>query len=574
MMRRCEGGVSAVTQYKTLLRVQMAAIGIRMTRQSTTSAKKRSLLSGIGMAILWGIVGVSFMMMFGMVFGVIAEPFHAMGFDWLYMTLAILLCSMFMLIGTVFLAKSQLFEARDNTQLLTMPIPPTVILLVRMTSLYLMNLLWGAMVIVPAFVCRFWFLGFSLGFLLRGIVLFLLLALFVLALSCLLGWGLSLISSKIRNKTFMTVFLSLAFIALYYYFVGTGSSRIMEMLMHESDKIAEALGAVVPLYWLGDAAANGTAVSFLLSAVMLVIPIVLVYLLLSATFLKTVTTSHSTSRTRYNAQKHRGSVRSVNRALLLREQTHLLSSAIYLLNACIGLVFLVAGAVIVLIKYDMLAQSLIMFGADLIPAIFCGMAAMMLAMVILTPPSVSLEAKTLWQLRSMPVSSAQILLAKWRLHLLWCGIPTALLSVVGIVFFLRFDAAAIVQSLDPMLADLLPQMTLTAFDYIAGIAALVLLPQLFSAVMGGVGLLLGLRFPNFSWTNEAQVIKQGTAVMLSMFAGLALVGIPALTVFFLREYLSVNLLLLLWTAVFAVGTVIVYRMICGWGVRKFETLSV
>jgi len=561
-------------QFITLLRIQLAAIGVRMTRKNATAAKKKSWFSGIGMAILWGIVAVSFMIMFGTVFGVIAEPFHGLGLDWLYMTLAFLMCSMFMLIGTVFLAKSQLFEAKDNALLLTMPIPPTTVLSARMTSLYLMNLLWGSFVLVPALVCRFWFLGFSLGILLRSLLLFLLLALFVLALSCLLGWGLSLISARIRSKTFVTVFLSLAFIGVYYYFVGTGSQRMMEMLMYESDRIAELLGAVVPLYWIGDAAVNGSAGAFLCSTVLFAVPFLLVFLLLSATFLKTVTASHGTARIRYNAQRHRGAVRSAASALLMREQVHLLSSAIYLLNACIGLVFLVAGAVIALVKYDLLAQSLVMFGADLIPAIFCGMAAMMLAMVILTPPSVSLEAKTLWQLRSMPVSSAQILLAKWKLHLVWCGIPTALLSAVGIVFFLRFDAAAIVQSLDPTLAALLPQVTLTALDHLAGIAALVLLPQLFSAVMGGIGLLLGLRFPNLSWTNEAQVIKQGTAVMLSMFGGLALVGIPALTVYFLRTWMPVSVWLLIWTAVFAVGTVIVYRVICGWGVRAFEKLSV
>ena len=59
-------------QYKTLLRVQMTHIGMRMTRQTSTAAKKKSGRGGIGMAILWGIAGLSFMLMFGMVFGVIA----------------------------------------------------------------------------------------------------------------------------------------------------------------------------------------------------------------------------------------------------------------------------------------------------------------------------------------------------------------------------------------------------------------------------------------------------------------------------------------------------------------------
>ena len=96
-----------------LLRVQMTALGMRMTRQTSTAKKKKRGLGSAGMAILWGFVGLSFMVMFGSVFGMLAEPFHAMGFDWLYMTLAFLMCSMFMLLGTVFLAKSMLFATSE-----------------------------------------------------------------------------------------------------------------------------------------------------------------------------------------------------------------------------------------------------------------------------------------------------------------------------------------------------------------------------------------------------------------------------------------------------------------------------
>ena len=147
-----------------------------------------------------------------------------------------------------------------------------------------------------------------------------------------------------------------------------------------------------------------------------------------------------------------------------------------------------------------------------------------------------------------------------------------MLSVVGAIFLVTFDASALMA--DPMLAALLSQVSLTTFDYIAGIAAMVVLPQLFSAVSGGLGLLYGLRFPNLHWTNEAQVVKQGMAVFVSMFGNLALVGVPALTVYFLRVYVSVSVLLLIWTAVFAIGLYVVYRLIIGWGVRNYEKLSV
>ena len=51
------------------------------------------------------------------------------------------------------------------------------------------------------------------------------------------------------------------------------------------------------------------------------------------------------------------------------------------------------------------------------------------------------------------------------------------------------------------------------------------------------------------------------------------VGIPALTVYFMREWISVSVLLLFWTVVFAIGLYVVYRLIIGWGTKAYETLS-
>ena len=94
-MRVGDNMKQSLTLLRALLRVQMTALGMRMTRQTST-AKKKKRGSGsagtVGMAILWVFVGLSFMVMFGSVFGMLAEPFHAMGFDWLYMTLAFDIC--------------------------------------------------------------------------------------------------------------------------------------------------------------------------------------------------------------------------------------------------------------------------------------------------------------------------------------------------------------------------------------------------------------------------------------------------------------------------------------------------
>lgn len=558
-------------QLRVLLGIQMAGIGAQMSRSGSRSKNKRTAaLSGLGMMLVWLAAGLSFAFMFGTTFAMIAVPFHEMGLDWLYMTLAMLTTSMMMLIGTVFLAKSILFEAKDNAILLTMPISPNVILLSRMTALYLMHLLWGLTVLLPALGCHIYLVGFSVGILLRAILMYLLAALFVLALSCLLGWGLSRITARIRHKTFFTVACSLAFIAAYYYVVGTGSSRMMVLLMNGA-LLADTLGAIVPLYWLGDAIAWGTVSSFWFSVLVLVLPFAVVYVILASTFLKTVTASSGFKRVQYDAGRHTG-VSSASTALFKRENAHLLSSAIYLLNAGIGALMLGAAAVAALVKYDTVMSVIAVFGQDMIPALFCGAAGLILCMVLFTAPSVSLEAKTLWIVRSLPVSSAQILHAKWKLHIVWCVPPTLMMSVVGMIFFYTFDSSALLS--DPTFAGLIPQVTMTAFDYAAGVTALFVLPQLFSVVSGGMGLLWGLRFPNLNWTNEAQVVKQGLAVLVSMACNLILAVIPALTVYFGRAYVPVSVLLLVWTAIFAGGAAAVKRVIDTWGTKTFEAISV
>ena len=573
-----------MNQFRVLLRVQMLSMGRRFTGGNINEKqkKKKSLLGTAGMAVLWAIAGLAFMYLFGMVFFVIAEPFAAMGFDWLYMTLAFLFCAMFMLVGTVFLAKSQLFEAKDNAILLPMPIPPATILLVRMTGLYLMNLLWGAMVYLPAIVIWIWFAGFDVLTLVFSLVLFFAVGLFALALSCLLGWVISRISAHIRNKTLVTVIGSVAFLAVYYWLCGAGSTKLLGLLTKQSELVAQTLGAVAPLYWIGNAAAGENALHFLLSLVILFVPFAIVTAALAKTFLSTVTNSgqNAAKKTVYRAEDADFRVKSRAEALWKRENAHLLSSAVYLLNAGIGLIFLVVGAVAVVWQWNTLAMYMTLFGWDLAGAIFVLLTCMMLCMVIFTAPSVSLEAGTLWQLRAMPVSVTEILHAKWKLHLVWCAVPSAMMSVVGVVFLFCADRSCGALLSDPMMgearagAGMLPDVRMNAFDMAVNTAAILILPQLFSAVTGGIGLLLGLKYPNLGWTNEAQVVKQGTAVMFSMFGNMAMLVLPALLTYFGRKIMPVSVWMLVWMAVFAGALFLVKRGIETWGVKKFEELPV
>jgi ABC-2 type transport system permease protein len=125
-------------------------------------------------------------------------------------------------------------------------------------------------------------------------------------------------------------------------------------------------------------------------------------------------------------------------------------------------------------------------------------------LVLFTAPSVSLEGKSLWIARSMPVPTREVLRAKQNMNL-WLTLPCVLFcSLAGLFVFRPGPAAA---------------------------AGLVLLPAAFTVLSGNIGLIANLRHPNLSWINETQAVKQGMSVLLSMLVnwGLALAaGLPYL----------------------------------------------
>ena len=76
----------------------------------------------------------------------LCAPLLSAGLGWLYFALAGILAVVLAVVGSVFLTQATLYEAKDNELLLSLPIPPSKILLARMLSLYVQNFLFGGLV--------------------------------------------------------------------------------------------------------------------------------------------------------------------------------------------------------------------------------------------------------------------------------------------------------------------------------------------------------------------------------------------------------------------------------------------
>lgn len=474
--------------------------------------------------------------------------FCDMGLDWLYFALAGLVAVAFAVFGSVFMTQTQLYDAKDNELLLSMPIRPMRILLSRMVVLLVMTGAFTLAVLLPAFVLYGVFYGVTalklIGWVLSSIGLILL----AQALCCALGWVLHQFLARIRNKALASLVYMVLFLAAYFY-IYTNANTLLTQLAQNGAEIAAAVqGAVWPLYALGQAC-TGDILSLLAIVLLCGAVFALVCWALAASFVKTVSGRHAGGVRRSKAVRNDARVQSPLRAISHKELRKFLTSSVYLTNMGLGVILIAALPVAALIFRSKLLELLAMM--EPIRPIVPGFVVLALSFCISTScisaPSVSLEGKSLWVIRSLPVSGRIVLLGKLRMHCL-IMLPVSAVSALVLGFVIGCSIW------DTILA--------------AGIAVL------FGWFVGVVGLVLNLLMPRFDWINEAGPCKQSASVMLTIF-GCYFVMLLFAGIFVLlysAAGLPATLCLALCAALLCAASAGMHVLLTHWGARRFEAL--
>lgn len=480
----------------------------------TGKAKSRgaAVRSILGFALL--MIAVLGGMFFGLAMSL--RPLFDQGLGWLYFTIFTLISAFLGIFGSVFNTYASVYAAKDNDTLLSLPIPVGYIILVRLLGVYLMGLMYSVVVYVPALIVYFAWGRPDFSGVFGALALGLLISLFVLVLSCLLGWAVAKINSKIKNKSLITVFLSLVFFAAYYYVYFKATESIQALLANSAAIGEKVRSSAYPLYVLGRAG-TGSWGALGLTALVVLALILLVYGLMNRGFLALAAGGQQGPKTVYREKTVR--LQGQDRALLGRELRHFLASPMYMLNCGLGALLLLIAAVAMAVKGAALVQALRAMELDgLAPLVLCAAVGFLASMDMYTAPSISLEGKALWLAQSLPISPWRVLRAKLRFHMLLTGIPALLCSLVGIA----------VVPMDPLL-----------------MAGLLLLPQAMLLMAGCIGLSLNLKNPDLHWTNETVPIKQGTPVLLTMLCSMGYLLLAAGAYAGLHRFLSGGVYLLL-----------------------------
>jgi len=466
-------------------------------------AKKTNEFS-LGTAFIVAIIIIAFLMMMAFSFGVSMALGYQMSVKnclWLYFPLAFICSAVFSLIGTVFAAQSYLFEATDNDLLLSMPVRPSDVLLSRILSLYVLNFVYSTIILLPVGVAFQLVGGYSVITFLCYLITLIIAPSLSTGLCSIFGFFVGKFVQLIPNKNILTVIFGLGTIAVVA-LLGLNLGPIIVILMNNIEVIAYSVRAsIVPLYWYGLASSHGIFWGIMPMVVLCVGLPALVFKFLSIKFLKLITKKTAMKKKKYVEKPMQKT--GLQHALIKKELGYFFSIPAYVMNSGLSTIMSVFLGIGIIARGDLIKEYM--------PLIFPDASSNLMGLAIgsslalcctindVTAPSISLEGKTIWLLKSTPIDAMKVFWGK--------ALMSPVISLPGIVFTTVASALT---------------LELNVFDIIF----IVVVPIISCVFSGFLGICINLKIPRFDWSSEITVIKQSLSVIVTLFVAMFFTAIP------------------------------------------------
>lgn len=433
----------------------------------------------------------------------ISVPMAKSNTEWLYFAVMGLMAIALGAFGSVFNTYSSLYLPKDNDLLLSMPIPVNAIIASRLLVVYVMGLLYSGLISIPAVIVFWVSVSFGVKTVIGGLFFVLLVSLFVMTLSCFLGWILAKISVKTKRKNVVISIVSLLFVCGTHAVSFYAQTFFKNLIVNSAEYGAAIKEKAYFVYIIGNLGV-GNGISILVDSAVVLVLLFLVLWLISRSFLKLATTTSSEKKSKREKNRKEIKQKSVFGALLGKEFTRFATSPNYTLNCGLGVILLPVAGIVLLIKGENLANVLNALFVDTpntAQIVACVIVASLSCMIMTVTPSVSLEGKTIWISQSLPIDAWKILETKLSVQLILGGAATVVCLIL-VAFSKIFNAVSFLIT-------------------ILYLAAFLVLYALFGAF-------IGLKMPIMNWTNEITPIKQNVGVMISTFVGFVFAAIPLL----------------------------------------------
>lgn len=472
---------------------------------------------------------VAFVFLYLYVLGIISLISIALIFGGQPSSVPLLVSSLIVLICLFFavVRSGDMIYSKDNyDKVISLPLKPSAIVASRFFSVYIIDALISLLFMFPSAVLYAVFAHPSAIYYITVIFGTILLPLIPMTIGVALGALVTAITSRLKHiKTLRLVLgliLASGFIALSGLIGGFSSQFMLEG--DAINNIANAFKSIEtyypPLQFFNNAATGGSFLDLLLFIAVSLAFFAIVIFILAKNFIN-ICTALSSSISRHDFKMTEEKSNSPFIALFKKDIKIYFSSSMYAMNSMIGFVLLIILAVVVsffmpsemkdeIFLMNMLKNALpyaMGFCVTIAPITYC---------------AVSYEGKNFGILSSLPISEKQFYSSKLLLNLL-IAIPCYLISVIMMLIFLDFNLQQAIN------------LIIVPISYI-----------LFSSVLA---LKIDTSNPNLHWTEEKEIVKQGTSTLFVMLWGLLSViggGIISIVPFVGSFISAITLLVLAW----------------------------
>lgn len=515
-------------QIKNLSKLQLCNLygmnTFRFTKDKQVKRKTKILM------VIWIII---IFMLISYVSG-LTYGYIIMGLEEMSLAYLIGISSMIMLFLGIFKAGSVIFNKNGYDILCSLPVSQTAIVVSRFVRMYVENLLLALIVMIPGMIVYACLMKPDVIFYLAGIIVLIFLPFAPVTIATFIGAIITAISSRMKHKSLveagLSILLVLAVLIPTSRVSGLEGQITPEMIKELSGQALSILKKIYPpAIWMANAMRTGELLPCLGCIFGFLVLFAIMIWVVSANF-HFICQSLYGSVAKHNYQIENMKKDSVLIAMYKRELKRYLSSSVYVANTIMGpimavifsgtLLFMGTDSIEQVLPVSIHIENLIPF---LVAGIFCIMTT--------TSTSISMEGKEWWIVKSLPVTTKNILDGKILLNL----------SLI-LPFYLVAEVLLIV-ALKPAVLQMV---------------WLLVIPPVIILFACVFGITMNLKFPLFNWESEVTVVKQSFSAMIGGLGGFFMAIVCAVPVALVpEEYLGLTMVAV---CIFVlVITVLLYR---------------
>lgn len=509
----------------------------------TKEVKERRKLLLLSIAIALGVLMIA-VFSFGYSYAM-ALAFEQTGRMDLLLAIMMAVTSVVGFFTTVYKAGGVLFSYKDYDLIMSLPVKTSHVVASRILQLYVMNLFFTLMVMLPAGAVYALKINPAAYYYLLFPATVLCIPLVPIIAATVIGACISWFSSRFRASRMISLILTFA--AVIALMAGSFTMKGNEPEL--ADMGTGLADIIYKLYPLANMYVNAVCSYRIGSFIVFMLLSVLSFAIFStvlATRYKAIQTGLMTSHASHNYVMKPLKAATAFHALYQKEIRRYFSSSIYVMNTSIGMVLLLVMSVSLLfISPEQLGklaeipelQHYLNTLAPLFVSLF-------VALSCTTSSSISLEGNNLWILKSSPVSKQTIVLSKVAVNLT-INVPIAIVSCILLMISLQTG-------------------------WVESILILVI-PIIYACYSALLGVIVNLKLPKLEWTNEVQVVKQSAAVLVTMLIGFISLLVPLGLMALLKD-VNGNLIILGFGVIMAMVCAGLYRYVRVNGEALFRRL--